>query len=217
MVHPNLLGLLHLVNPYEDLDSSNLKENFDQSINWGSEEDLFDDLICEIKPDLIIEVGSWKGASAVRMGKLLKKRGLHGQIICVDTWLGEIENWTDKSNQQFLKMHRGFPTVFYRFIQNVVANNLQLTIIPLPQTSSIGAKILNHHNIKADLIYIDANHEYTDVLRDLNDYWILLNKGGIMFGDDYHYRTGVAAAVTDFSIANKLHVNIVDRFWVLRK
>jgi predicted O-methyltransferase YrrM len=39
-----------------------------------------------------------------------------------------------------------------------------------------------------DLVFIDGNHEYEYVLRDLVNYWPLVKKGGIICGDDFHSR-----------------------------
>ena len=37
---------------------------------WGSRHRIFEQVICEEKPQLVIEVGTWKGASLVHMAKL---------------------------------------------------------------------------------------------------------------------------------------------------
>jgi len=49
-------------------------------------------------------------------------------------------------------------------------------------TSSIKANSL-------DLIFIDGNHEFDFVLRDLQIYWKLLRPGGLLLGDDFHLRS----------------------------
>ena len=58
---------------------------------WGGESPAFDELIRQARPRLIIEVGTWKGASAVSMAKAAKSGGMPTKIICIDTWLGALE------------------------------------------------------------------------------------------------------------------------------
>lgn len=182
---------------------------------WGSETPVFQQLITELSPKLIIEVGSWKGASAIAMAGMVDD---DGKIICIDTWLGALEMWTDTSDpDRFLSLNNiyGYPALYYTFLSNVVQTGHQSRIFPLPMTSSIGAKFLKHHNVLADMIYIDASHDYDDVLRDLIDYWPLVKQGGVLFGDDYSTWKGVCQAVNDFGLPYELEYG--NRNWIIRK
>ena len=40
-----------------------------------------------------------------------------------------------------------------------------------------------------DFVYLDARHDYKGVVADLNAYWPLLRRGGIMAGHDYIWAT----------------------------
>ena len=60
----------------------------------GPPHPLAERLITELRPRLVIEVGCWKGASAVATAKALRARGLETPLICVDTWLGSAEHLT---------------------------------------------------------------------------------------------------------------------------
>lgn len=46
---------------------------------------------------------------------------------------------------------------------------------------------LNHIKEKFDFIYIDGNHKYKNVLEDLENYYPLVNEGGIIAGHDMNY------------------------------
>lgn len=48
-----------------------------------------------------------------------------------------------------------------------------------------------------DYIYIDGEHSYAAVTKDLNNYFPKLKKGGYIIGDDYGW-TGIPEAVRDF-------------------
>jgi predicted O-methyltransferase YrrM len=59
-----------------------------------------------------------------------------------------------------------------------------------------------------DFIYIDASHEYTDVLADLEGAWNIVLPGGIIAGDDYswtkHWEDNVSQAVAHFCASKKI-------------
>jgi len=155
---------------------------------------------------IIIEVGSWKGSSAIEMAKYFTSNGKIPTIFCVDTWNGAAFHRRDDFWQNQLKCKNGYPQIYYQFLSNVVYNNCQEYIVPIPLNSSDGARFLKKFNIVADLVYIDASHEYEDVVGDLMFYSNLVKSGGIFFGDDYDVAwPGVYAGVNWFIDQYKLH------------
>jgi predicted O-methyltransferase YrrM len=158
---------------------------------WNSTMPTFERLIRHKKPQTIIEVGTWLGASAIHMGKICKAIGIETKIYCIDTWLGAQEFWTrDSAKPDWdLRQRNGYPQVYFDFLANVVQAGLQETIIPIPNTSLIGARILQSMGIFADLIYIDASHDYEDVVADIAAYSPLAKNGAIMFGDDINWQS----------------------------
>jgi len=184
---------------------------------WGGDSGAFATLIAETKPEFIIEVGSWKGASAVTMADSLISHGIDGRILCIDTWLGALEFWSDQSDPErfeALECKHGYPSVYYRFLANVCHCQHQHRIIPFPLPSTAAALWLLRTDLRADLIYIDGSHEEEDVYQDLLDYHILLKPGGKIFGDDWSW-SGVRAAVERFASEEKLPIHHLHDKWVL--
>lgn len=186
---------------------------------WHGNHSIFQELIAKTNPKVIIEVGTWKGQSAINMGKIVKKMELDCKIYCVDTWLGAVEFWGAYKHtpERNLNLKNGYPQVYYQFLSNVVHENLQDLIIPFPNTSSIAYTHFKNNNIKADLIYIDGSHQEEDVYTDIKNYIKLLNQGGIIFGDDWKggANNGVKAAVNRFIEENNLNLKITkdNIFW----
>lgn len=168
---------------------------------WGSRKKVFNRVISAVRPKLIIEVGTWKGASAAYMLEICKELQIDAQVICIDTWLGSNDvMWTNPAFRSSLKLVGGYPTIFKQFIYNMTKLDLMNSVFPLPMTSSAAYYLLRGFKIQADLIYIDAGHEHDEVLMDLNYYFELLRPGGIMFGDDYSNAwPGVISAVNKFA------------------
>lgn len=188
---------------------------------WNGDKEIFNDLIKRVSPKTIIEVGSWKGLSAINMANSVKSNELNAKIYCVDTWLGAIEFWSTlaSTEERNLLQKNGYPQIYYQFLSNVVHTKNQDIILPFPNTSENGFRYFKHMKIKADLIYIDASHEEDDVYKDIKNYYELLNDGGIIFGDDYiPYWSGVINAVDKFSKEINKKVEVVNKnFWIIKK
>lgn len=186
---------------------------------WLEDPQMFYELIGQVKPKIIIEVGTWKGKSAIQMADVIKYNNLDCKIYCVDTWLGALEFWDWQKNtpERDLQLKNGYPQIYYQFLSNVVHSNHQDIIIPVPLTSNLAAKLLSRKNIKADLIYIDASHETEDVYDDMKNYIPLLNQNGIIFGDDYHWesvKNGVNLYAKDYSCEIEINRNV---YWIMKK
>ena len=174
-------------------------------------------------PLTIVEVGTWKGLSTTTMARVCKELKIKDfNIIAIDTWLGAPEFWTwglnDPTRGISLNCSNGWPTVFYTFTKNVKKLGHADCIAPFPIASTQGADVLNHYKIQADIIYVDAAHEYEPVLSDIKLYWPLLKAGGTMIGDDYMGGwPGVIKAVNEFCQTNNLKLNVNGVVWSINK
>ncbi|MEO8558392.1 MAG: class I SAM-dependent methyltransferase [Rhodospirillales bacterium] len=185
---------------------------------WGSNHPVFERMIDQLKPRLIVEVGSWKGASAIHMAQLMKQKGLSGEIVCIDTFLGSPEHWTNPEFRPGLRLKHGQPRLYDQFISNIVHSGMQDIITPFAISSTAAAVVLARANVRPELIYIDASHEYEDVKRDLELYWQLLAPGGVMLGDDFlPMWYGVIRAASEFAKTYGLDLQISDEKWLVQK
>ena len=140
-----------------------------------------------ITPTLMIEIGSWRGKSSIAFAKRMKP-GSH--LLCIDTWLGDSTCWTtaitDRAKGGAALQHAyGYPTLYYTFLSNVFAQDVQNIIVPFPTTSMQAHATLEYYGCVADAIYVDGSQCKGDVYRDMSAYWSLLRPGGVMFGPNY--------------------------------
>lgn len=191
---------------------------------WLEEPEFMEEIIRIVKPGIIIEVGTWKGKSAIAMANKTRSLGLNSKIYCVDTWLGALEFWTThfEKDGRNLEFRNGMPQVYNQFLSNVVHTGNQDIIFPLPCTSKIASKIFQYYNICADLIYIDASHEEDDVFSDITAYSRIINTNGVIFGDDYNNGAfpGVKKAVHRFASENQefnLYISEGKRYLLITK
>ncbi|BCW88356.1 hypothetical protein sos41_14950 [Alphaproteobacteria bacterium SO-S41] len=172
---------------------------------WGHDHDAFELMFSLLDIKVFLEVGTWKGMTSIRVAKEMIKRGIEGAIFCVDTWLGGEEHFGYRDMRRLA----GYPRLYDQFLSNCVHEGVAPLIVPVPTTSHIGSVVLAREGIKADVIYVDASHEYADVLADLNDYFPLLKEGGLFIGDDYHASwPGVIRAAREFADKNDLRIYI---------
>ncbi len=156
---------------------------------WNSQHSYLGDAIAALRPDVIVEIGVWKGGSTVFMANELKKHGLASVVVAVDTWLGASDHWTGPFMED-LSFLNGYPAVYYKFLSNVIRSGVADFVLPLPMDSLNAAAVLKSQNIRPAMIHLDAGHDYDSVMADLRVWWPLLTPGGILVGDDY-YTSGV--------------------------
>lgn len=214
------------------LGSTKYYENFDASIYGNTLEPgsmpadgLYEHWIQTTKPSLVIEVGSFLGYSAIKMAKEIKRLGLDSKIICIDTWLGSPEHYDmhkgDMKDDRLGYKH-GYPTMYYKFISNVIHNGVEDIIQPFPFPSSIAFKTLEKlfkkQNLKADFIFIDGSHEEYDVYMDLHYYYQLLKDGGQLWGDDWAWES-VRKGVLSFTESNNIKHTVLPNnvHWYIEK
>lgn len=148
----------------------------------GACREIFKEAIDIACPGVIVEVGSFVGESTIFMAKYLKATGRDAVILAVDTWGGGIDHWEKVPEK--LKFWFGRPSLFYQFMGNVIQHGVQDIILPVALDSITGARLLKLLKITPNMVYVDASHEAGDARRDMEAYWPLLPKGGVMLNDD---------------------------------
>jgi predicted O-methyltransferase YrrM len=132
----------------------------------------------------IVEVGTWLGGSAMAFA------ATGANVYCVDTWdartsgMGKLYDREGGKDSVLLQLCRRAKEHLFR----------NLFLLPLP--SSEAAEVFP---LKADLIFLDAEHSYDAVAKDIQIWWPHLRTGGILVGHDFSLRwPGVIWAVRKF-------------------
>ncbi len=172
----------------------------------GMQDSDYVELIRENNVSVAIEIGVWRGLSASSIAKALKTNGNGGVLFAVDTWLGAPEFWNlritegapDPRRDMFLI--NGYPSVYYTFLSNMVHSGVHEYIVPLPMTSRMAARLLTESKrFVADLIHLDAAHEYEDIKEDIELWLPLLTRCGLLLFDDVQNGwEGVDRAIDEF-------------------
>jgi predicted O-methyltransferase YrrM len=139
----------------------------------------FKEILAKKDIKTVVEVGVWLGNCTIYLAEMLPE---NGKIFAVDHWLGSEEH-RDPNNYGEYKL---LPTLYQQFLSNVIHYNLMDRIIPVRLSSLQAAKKFRELNIRPDLIYIDAGHDYKSVLKDIEAWFPLLEEGGMLCGDDWN-------------------------------
>lgn len=209
----DIVERLHDVDPFVGLDATGFALDLQ---GWNGRHPALTRSIRAIEARLCVDVGVWKGMSTLTLADAV---GPDGVVIAVDTFLGSPEHW-NRQRPDFigsLRFRHGMPQIYWQFMANCMLSGLKDRIVPLPQTSANAALILKRQRIRADLVHIDAAHEFDSVLADIRAYfWHVLRPGGLMIGDDYNW-DGVKRAVDQFTRNNHLTLETDGPKWMLRK
>lgn len=188
---------------------------------WDLGGDLYRLLVERINPNLVVEIGVWKGASATKLAMALKEQGA-GVLLAVDTWLPMIDfgrrRHKDDDSLEDLHFERTYAQVFDTFLGNVIQLNLTDFVIPLPATSRSASEVLSNRHQMAELIHIDAGHSYVDIEEDIRIWWRVLRPGGILLGDDWSITwPGVLKAVREHGSRYHLDIHVYRNKWWMYK
>lgn len=136
----------------------------------------------------IVEIGSWKGKSAafIAVEAINQDRGM--SLTCVDTFKGSNEREHRKDED----VKNG--TLLEAFRRNTKPVSDMIETLAVSSLSAVDS----FDDESLDLIYLDASHEYGDVMDDLRGWWPKVKPGGFLIGDDYSW-ADVAQAALDFS------------------
>lgn len=176
----------NIINSYKQVVNKNM-EHFYQNIgeDWFTYPNLYKSQVEKAQDNAhFVEVGSWKGRSASFMGVEIWNSGKHIKFDCVDTWEGSIEH----KEYDIVKEDK----LYDIFLKNV--EPVKAVINPVRNKSIEAAK--NYADNSLDFVFIDASHEYQDVVDDINAWYPKVKVGGTLAGHDV-YRDEVSRAAKD--------------------
>lgn len=125
---------------------------------------------------LVVELGSWIGKSSVILSQALPPGG---RLVCVDPFNAAGE--ADSVDEYKSKQGSYQKTLLQTFQSNLAAHG-RPSVVEFQQAYSFDA--VKNWNREIDFIFIDASHDYDDVLQDLRQWSPFIKVGGwIAFHD----------------------------------
>ena len=189
--------------------------NIDAEINidnWFDYPNMYQAIA--FQPDMLklAEVGCWKGHSISYLAKLLLSTNKKFELYAIDIW-DEWKNWRENckvaDEAHFDEIIQNLYKIYNR---NLEINGVRKHIVDVKKPSVEAVK--DFEDGYFDFVYIDADHTYNAVKRDIDAWFPKVRVGGIIGGHDYFQPTcGVKQAVDEkFS-----KVGTIDSAWYYTK
>ena len=153
-------------------------KHFYQNIgeDWFTYPNLYTEMVKLFPADShFVEVGTWKGRSAVYMAVEIINSNKNIKFDCVDTW--EYIPSQNEINQEMCV------NLYETFIHNI--EPVKHVIMPVKALSVDAAKYYDDESL--DFVFIDAAHDYENVRKDITAWLPKVKKGGIIAGHDYNH------------------------------
>jgi hypothetical protein len=164
------------------------------------------------RPLDVLEVGSWCGASALTWGEAMDLYSGGGRIVCLDAWqpffAPSVEGLAQAMDQALASGE----------VERVFRDNMrfQPASVRWEAEKGLSDEMLSTLPSESfDIVYLDGDHSYDAVVRDIEQSIPLLRDGGILCGDDFdpEHHEGVVRAVTErFGSVSEWH-----GLWAMRK
>lgn len=135
----------------------------------------------------IVEIGCWRGRTTRALCDATS-----GKVTAVDTWEGSPELYDDLN---FYKTISGDSDwAYHEFLHNMEGTpNLEI----VRKASLRAAEQLAKEGRTFDMIFLDGLHDYANVLADIRAWFPLLERDGMICGDDFQH-PDVCHAVEDY-------------------
>lgn len=146
--------------------------------------------------NIVVEIGSWKGRSTKALS------ACPGIVYAVDHWKGSAGDATYPEAQKI-----GQSAMFEIFRENLSEEIASGKVVPVMADSeeALGRVLALLGGQKADMVFIDADHKYDSVRKDIQLWRQVLSDTGVLCGHDYQQGApGVKRAVHELVPAFKI-------------
>lgn len=154
-------------------------------------------------PITVVEIGTYKGLNAENLFKNLNIKKLY----IIDPY-EEYEDYIKSESKQTQKQ--------LSKVESTAKDRLDKYSDRIIWIKKYSDEALKDIKEEIDFVYIDGNHEYKYVKKDIENYYPIIKENGIIAGHDISCFTGVSEAVIEFSYENKVkpHITRTDFWWV---
>lgn len=199
------------------------------------------------KPFNVLEIGSWAGGSAITWANAIQRfNDRNGLVICLDPWklyfdpskYGESPDGQQETYQEMADALLS-GKIYDLFLHNIRTSKCDDIVLPFKGRSDGILPLFGDERF--DVVFVDGDHTYACVLKDMTNSARLVSEGGILCGDDLElqipqfdleyakkhkdkdyildpktnecYHPGVSLAVSEFFG----EVSAYEGFWAMRK
>ena len=154
------------------------------------------------------EIGVWKANTSVLFLERKVKKLYMVDPYSVDPYEYLGENYMQEFYTKYSKVTGEFSKEGFMRYYDGVHREVCQKVKPYPAAEvcrmTSDEWFAEHKDVELDWIYIDGDHSYEATLKDLNNAFAIVKKGGMILGDDYNLKPGTTKAVNEFKEKNNL-------------
>ncbi len=142
----------------------------DNSTPWSGHKCFGYNLVRNLQPGLIVELGSWKGTSFYSFCQAAKDSKSKTKLVAIDTWQGDTHAGLFGD-----KVFNDFKSILSKYYNGVSANYIR-------KSFDDAVKDFEDHTI--DVLHIDGFHTYQAVSNDFNTWKSKVKADGVILFHD---------------------------------
>ncbi|HEY7328110.1 MAG TPA: class I SAM-dependent methyltransferase [Gemmataceae bacterium] len=186
-------------------------DHYEQIPGWFDFADIYDQIIARARDGAVfVEVGAYLGRSSLYLASRIRASGKKIRIYAVDLWDGWLyDDFSEHSDEEYNS--ENWPELqdtFWHFIRNVRHAGVEDVIYPLKMPSEQAASLFEDGTL--DFVFLDADHSYEAVRRDLEAWFPKVKRRGVLGGHDYLHPDfpGVRRAADEFFMEQELPLQV---------
>ena len=148
----------------------------DNATPWAGHKCFGYNLVKNLEPELVVELGSWKGTSFYSFCQAVKDQKLKTKLVAIDTWHGDSQAGTFGDN-----VFDEFKRLLSAYYSGVQASYMR-------QTFNDAVNSFEDHSI--DILHIDGFHTYEAVSNDYNTWRRKVKETGVILFHDIKVKEG---------------------------
>jgi predicted O-methyltransferase YrrM len=152
-------------------------------------------VLAELRPRMIVEIGSYLGKSTVFLAKSLEVLGIEGTVTSIDPHTGDRQHLENLGVSQL-------PS-FDMFRVHLLATGVSERVRTIVATSHEAARDWSE---PIDYLFIDGWHSYEAVVEDGHDWIPHLTDRGVVVFDDATTNAEVSRAIDDLARSESIHL-----------
>ena len=138
---------------------------------WSGHREFAYDYVCNMKPNVIVELGSHYGCSAFTFLQAIKDYNLQTKFYAIDTWAGDKYTENDYVENIYEE---------YKRVQTVCFAHQNKEMMRM----TFDEAVVFFEDNSIDLLHIDGSHIYDDVKHDFEIWKDKVKKDGVIFLHD---------------------------------
>lgn len=163
--------------------------------NWFTFKEFYKDIAAE-KFNMLVEVGVWKGHSISYLANEMRELGhLDFELYAVDLFEHAEQFWQRENDKKIRDELTHIPQIYNRILEKTNTREL------IKDISGISwEQAAQFEDGSIDFVYIDADHAYESVVKDITAWAPKVKPGGMISGHDYNREKpgkGVTRAVNE--------------------